>query len=97
MGHPELPERASLGKSPPVPSEVAGSTLRAMARRDAAGTDARRRAALKERLWGAGVSDDLAEAWIVRWEAEAARLGLQRDADYWRLAAEWIDRERGAS
>ncbi len=68
-----------------------------MAGRDAAGIDARRRAALKQRLWGVGVSDDLAEAWIVRWEAEGARLKLRRDADYWRLAAAWIDRERGAS
>jgi hypothetical protein len=68
-----------------------------MARRDAAGTDARRRDTLKERLWGVGVSDDLAEAWIVKWEAEAARLGLHRDAGYWRRAWAWIDRERGTS
>jgi hypothetical protein len=68
-----------------------------MAGHESAKTDARRRAALKDRLWGVGVSDDLAEAWIVRWEAEAARRGLKRDAQYWRLAADWIDRERGAS
>lgn len=57
----------------------------------------RGRAALKERLWGEGVSDDLAEAWIARWESEAVRRGLKRDATYWHLAAEWIDEERGAS
>lgn len=58
---------------------------------------ARHRAALKDRLWGEGVSDDLAEMWIARWEAEAARRGLRRNVAYWREAGDWIDRERGAS
>jgi hypothetical protein len=58
--------------------------------------DARRRADLKDRLWGEGVADDQAEAWIDRWEAGAAARGLPRDAEFWRLAGEWIDRERGA-
>jgi len=64
--------------------------------RDPARTDARRRADLKDRLWGEGVTDDLAETWIARWEAEAVARGIPRDAAFWRMAAGWIDRERGA-
>ena len=60
-------------------------------------TAAAHRAALKERLWGEGVPDDVAEAWIARWEAEAEGRGLPRDDEYWLLAADWIATERGAS
>lgn len=59
--------------------------------------DARRRASLKDRLWGEGVADEQAEMWIARWEAEAARRNVPRDDAFWRLAAEWIDEARGAS
>ena len=55
------------------------------------------RDALKEELWGQGVSDDLAEAWIARWEASAASHDAPHDGLFWRRALEWIDRERGAS
>jgi len=61
------------------------------------GHEAARRAALKDGLWAEGVPDDQAEAWIERWTAEADRRGLARDEAWWRLAAEWIARERGAS
>ena len=52
---------------------------------------------LKDELWGQGVADDQAEAWIARWEREAASPDRPRDEAYWRAAFEWIDRERGAS
>jgi hypothetical protein len=55
------------------------------------------RDALKENLWGQGVSDDLAEAWIARWEADPSSQAIPRDKAYWIRAMEWIDRERGAS
>ena len=55
------------------------------------------RAALKDRLWAEGVSNDLAEAWISRWEESAESRDLPRDDRYWLRAGEWIDRERGAS
>ena len=52
---------------------------------------------LKDDLWAEGVSDDLAEQWIARWEEEAAPRDVPRDASYWANARAWIDRERGAS
>ena len=54
------------------------------------------RQALKDELWGMGVPDDLAEAWIVRWEAEAVRRGIAPDdPTYWPDALVWIDETRG--
>lgn len=51
------------------------------------------RAALKDALWGMGIPDADAETWIARWEAEAARTGVDpADAAYWDLARAWIDR-----
>ena len=54
------------------------------------------RQALKDELWGMGVTDDLAEGWIERWEVEAARRGVgPDDADYWTQALDWIAETRG--
>jgi len=65
---------------------------------DAAPGEARfDRDALKQELWGQGVSDDLAEALIARWEASDPSGIVPRDDRYWHRALEWIDRERGAS
>jgi len=55
------------------------------------------RSALKVELWGMGVADDQAEAWISRWVAAAADLGIAHDDPaYWRLASAWIDEHRPA-
>ena len=55
------------------------------------------RAALKDELWGMGVPDDLAEAWIARWEASAAEQGLTADDPaWWSRAAAWIHEHRPA-
>ncbi len=54
------------------------------------------RQALKDELWGMGVSDEQSEAWILRWEAEASRRGLTPDDPaYWPQALAWIDETRG--
>jgi len=54
------------------------------------------RQALKDELWGMGVADDQSEAWIRRWEDEAARRGLTPDDPaYWPGALAWIDETRG--
>lgn len=55
------------------------------------------RQALKDELWAMGVPDAQAEAWIERWEAEAAAIGVgPADPAYWRLASAWIDEAREA-
>ena len=52
---------------------------------------AARRAAVEQRLTGAGVPQDVAEEWIGAWEAHAAEVGLDRDArDFWQQADAWI-------
>jgi hypothetical protein len=54
------------------------------------------RQALKDELWGMGVPDDQSEAWIRRWEEEAARRGrTPEDPAYWPEALTWIDETRG--
>jgi hypothetical protein len=51
---------------------------------------------LKDELWSMGVSDDLAEGWIQRWEVEAARRAVSAgDTDYWAQALDWIVETRG--
>jgi hypothetical protein len=89
--HGDEPATSDEPDTPDAPDESAAGD------RSAPDLDEPGRAALKDRLWGVGVSDDLAEMWIVRWEAEAARRGLSRDERYWELAGDWIDIERGAS
>jgi hypothetical protein len=41
-------------------------------------------------------SSDDAEAWLVEWDAEAARLGLKMNGDYWTLGSVWILEQRRA-
>jgi hypothetical protein len=55
---------------------------------------AARRAANVRRLEGEGMSAERAEAWIARWEAEAAAEGRQRDAAYWQAGWAWIEAHR---
>lgn len=56
--------------------------------------DEARRAALHARLTDSGMPQERVEAWIARWEAEAARTGVPRDAGYWRAGWEWIASQR---
>ena len=54
------------------------------------------RQALKDELWGMGVTDEQAESWIARWAGEATRRGLAPDdPTYWPQALAWIDETRG--
>jgi hypothetical protein len=54
------------------------------------------RQALKDELWGMGVTEAQAEAWIARWSDEAERRGLAiDDPSYWPQALAWIDETRG--
>ena len=55
-----------------------------------------RRAAIESRLARSRVlSPEDVERWLAAWEAEGARLGLDRnDRDYWSLGDEWIERQR---
>lgn len=56
-----------------------------------------RRAAVRNRLTGEGMSEELAEHWCDAWEAEAARRKLERlSPDYWREGTAWIYAERPA-
>jgi hypothetical protein len=44
----------------------------------------------------AHMSPGAAEAWMVRWEAEASLRGLdRRSGEYWRNAWDWIAERRG--
>jgi hypothetical protein len=53
---------------------------------------------LKDELWGQGVPDAAAEELLAAWEAHARDAAIsEADPAYWTIAADWIDRERGAS
>lgn len=56
--------------------------------------DAARHAATRQRLIGQGATGEMAEAWIVAWEAHATRDGLPRDGRYWERGWAWITAER---
>jgi hypothetical protein len=55
------------------------------------------RAGLFQRLISGGrLSGDRAQRWLVDWEAEAARRGLdRRTGNWWSPAWEWIAEQRG--
>ena len=54
-----------------------------------------RRAAVRNRLVGAGASEQGAERWLLAWEAEAARRGVEPTrSDFWREGAGWINEQR---
>lgn len=42
------------------------------------------------------VSADDADEWIAAWDAEATRLKLQTDGDYWTIGSVWIAEQRRA-
>ena len=56
--------------------------------------DDARRAALHARLGSSGMTDELADEWIARWESRAIDEGRQRDAQFWRIGWEWITAQR---
>jgi hypothetical protein len=59
-------------------------------RADPARIDEARRAAIRNRLIGEGMTAATAEAWIAAWDAEAARDGLEPGRVYWERGREWI-------
>ena len=56
--------------------------------------DAARRASTRTRLIGEGVTRERADDWIARSEAEASRIGPQRDGAYWDAGWAWIAAQR---
>lgn len=56
--------------------------------------DTARREATRARLISDGEPPDRAEAWLARWEAEAAGQGLVHGA-YWAAGWRWIAERRG--
>jgi hypothetical protein len=52
----------------------------------AAGREGVRRRLIDEK----GVPERVAVEWLMAWEAQAARQGARRDADYWRHGTRWI-------
>ena len=68
---------------------------RTMSRRaDPARIDQARRAAIRNRLIGEGVTEATAEAWIAAWDAHAAEHGLEPGREYWERGWDWIATER---
>ena len=66
-----------------------------MARRaDPARIDDARKAATQNRLIGTGIDEATADAWIARWEAQAARDGLLQGSAYWDAGWQWIEEQR---
>jgi len=55
-----------------------------------------RRAATLNGLTDYGMSLEDAERWCDAWEAEAARLELPKDKNYWTVGSAWIAEERAA-
>jgi len=52
------------------------------------------RSAVRNLLADEGMPVETADAWCDAWEAEAARLSLERDSEYWTLGIAWIDEQR---
>ena len=68
-----------------------------MARRaDPERTHQARRAATRNGLTDYGMPLEEAERWCDAWEAEAERLGLPKDANYWTVGSAWIAEQRAA-
>ena len=56
--------------------------------------DEARRAAIRNRLIGEGMTEGTAEAWIAAWDIEATREGLEPGRVYWERGWDWITAER---
>jgi len=56
--------------------------------------DVARRAAIRQRLMGEGLTAGTADLWIEAWQARAARDGLVPGSAYWEAAWDWITDER---
>ena len=60
--------------------------------------DEARRAATRNRLIGAGATEETADAWIAAWETQAAHDGLERGSASWGEADwGWIAEQRKTS
>jgi hypothetical protein len=55
-----------------------------------------RRTTVRNGLTDFGMRLEDAERWCDAWEAEAARRGITRSADYWTVGDAWIAEERAA-
>jgi hypothetical protein len=67
-----------------------------MSRRgDPARIDAARHAATRNRLVGAGMSEETADRWLAAWADEAARQEVAAGtAAYWERGWDWIEAQR---
>jgi hypothetical protein len=63
-------------------------------RADLARIDEARRAAIRNRLVGEGVTEASADTWISAWGAQAAKDGIEPGRVYWERGWEWIVGER---
>jgi hypothetical protein len=63
-------------------------------RPDPARIEQARRIATLNRVIADGVSATEAEAWLVAWEARAARYGREQDGRYWEAGWSWIAAQR---
>lgn len=50
--------------------------------------------AVRNRLAGEGMSEQLAERWVAAWEAERPTPVTERMPDYWRDGTAWIYKQR---
>ena len=70
---------------------VVRATFGAMSRRaDPARIDEARRAAIRNRLIGDGMTEATAAVWIAAWDAQAVLDGLEPGRLYWERGWEWI-------
>jgi hypothetical protein len=53
-----------------------------------------RRTAVRNLLVDEGMLSETAEAWCDAWEAEADRLVLEPDSEFWTLGIAWIGEQR---
>jgi hypothetical protein len=56
--------------------------------------DAAHRAGIRSRLIGEGMLPKRVDDWIAQWEAQAARLGLERGSEYREAGYRWIASQR---
>lgn len=57
---------------------------------------AARRAAVRARLTGTGMTPETADRWLDAWVLEASTRDLPRDGAYWNAGYDWIGAERAA-
>ena len=76
---------------PGSPSQASAAVSR---RADPRRIQVARRTAVRNLLADDGMPVETADAWCDAWEAEADRLGLEPDSEYWTLGIAWIGEQR---